>query len=96
MAAVAALGAIGGPADLPLLLGIAAAEGDAARAAARESLARMPGDERSHARLFRELAGGRGVSGGTIAQIEGRHRAGGGNQLRAAVLGANDGLVSGA
>jgi len=59
-----------------------------------EALARMPGDERSHARLFRELAGGRGVSGGTIAQIEGRHKAGGGNQLRAAVLGANDGLVS--
>jgi VIT1/CCC1 family predicted Fe2+/Mn2+ transporter len=59
-----------------------------------EALARMPGDERSHARLFRELAGGRGVEGGAIARIEGRHRAGGGNQLRAAVLGANDGLVS--
>ncbi len=59
-----------------------------------EALTRMPGDERSHARLFRELAGGKGVEGGTIARIEGRHRAGGGNQLRAAVLGANDGLVS--
>ena len=59
-----------------------------------EALARMPGDERSHARLFRELAGGHGVAGPTIARIEGRHRAGGGNQLRAAVLGANDGLVS--
>ncbi len=59
-----------------------------------EALASMPGDERSHARLFRELAGGNGVEGGAIARIEGRHRAGGGNQLRAAVLGANDGLVS--
>jgi VIT1/CCC1 family predicted Fe2+/Mn2+ transporter len=59
-----------------------------------EALARMPGDERSHARLFRELAAGRGVEGGTIARIEGRHRGSGGNQLRAAVLGANDGLVS--
>ena len=59
-----------------------------------EALARMPGDERSHARLFRELAGGHGVAGPTIARIEGRHRAGGDNQLRAAVLGANDGLVS--
>ena len=59
-----------------------------------EALARMPGDERSHARLFRELAAGRGVEGGAIARIEGRHRGGGGNQLRAAVLGANDGLVS--
>ena len=59
-----------------------------------EALARMPGDERSHARLFRELAAGRGVEGGAIARIEGRHRGSGGNQLRAAVLGANDGLVS--
>ena len=31
-----------------------------------------------------------------IAQFEGRHRASGGNALRAAVLGANDGLVSNA
>jgi VIT1/CCC1 family predicted Fe2+/Mn2+ transporter len=59
-----------------------------------EALARMPGDERSHARLFRELADGRGVEGGAIARIEGRHRGSGGNQLRAAVLGANDGLIS--
>jgi VIT1/CCC1 family predicted Fe2+/Mn2+ transporter len=59
-----------------------------------EALERMPGDERSHARLFRELATGRGMEGGTIARIEGRHRGSGGNQLRAAVLGANDGLVS--
>jgi vacuolar iron transporter family protein len=59
-----------------------------------EALARMPGDERSHARLFRELASGHGVEGGAIARIEGRHRGSGGNQLRAAVLGANDGLVS--
>ena len=59
-----------------------------------EALTRMPGDERSHARLFRELAQGRGVEGGAIARIEGRHRGSGGNQLRAAVLGANDGLVS--
>ena len=58
------------------------------------ALARMPGDERSHARLFRELAAGGGVEGGAIARIEGRHRGSGGNQLRAAVLGANDGLVS--
>jgi VIT1/CCC1 family predicted Fe2+/Mn2+ transporter len=59
-----------------------------------EALERMPGDERSHARLFRELAAGGGVEGGAIARIEGRHRGSGGNQLRAAVLGANDGLVS--
>lgn len=54
----------------------------------------MPADERSHARLLRELAHGHGLEGGTIARIEGRHRMSGGNALRAAVLGANDGLVS--
>lgn len=59
-----------------------------------EALAGMPGDERSHARLLRQLAHGGGLKGGTIARVEGRHRMSGGNALRAAVLGANDGLVS--
>lgn len=59
-----------------------------------EATAAMPLDERSHARLFRELSRGRGIEGGMLARIEGRHRASGGNALRAAVLGANDGLVS--
>ncbi|MGE5762888.1 MAG: VIT1/CCC1 transporter family protein [Mycobacterium leprae] len=56
----------------------------------------LPADERSHARLLGVLAGTprRGVSGGTVAALEGRHRAVGGNALRAAVLGANDGLTS--
>lgn len=54
----------------------------------------LPRDERSHARLFHELSGGSGLQGGVLARIEGRHRASGGNALRAAVLGANDGLVS--
>jgi VIT1/CCC1 family predicted Fe2+/Mn2+ transporter len=54
----------------------------------------LPADERSHARLMEAMAGSRGgLSGPAVAQIEGRHR-GGGNTLRAAVLGANDGLVS--
>ena len=35
-----------------------------------------------------------GLPGQTLAQLEGRHGGGGGNALRAAVLGANDGLVS--
>ncbi len=59
-----------------------------------EATSTMPADERSHARLFRELARGRGLEGPTLARIEGRHRMSGGNALRAAVLGANDGLVS--
>ncbi len=56
----------------------------------------LPVEERSHARLLDAIASpsGKGMEGGTIAQIEGRHRAAGGNTLRAAVLGANDGLLS--
>jgi VIT1/CCC1 family predicted Fe2+/Mn2+ transporter len=56
----------------------------------------LPAAERSHARILQALA--RGVpgafAGATLARLEGRHRALGGNALRAAVLGANDGLVS--
>ncbi len=54
----------------------------------------LPQDERSHARLFRELAGGKGLAGAELARIEGRHRSTGGNALRAAVLGASDGVLS--
>lgn len=58
--------------------------------------AQMAADEHSHARLLRQVAAGMpgGMPGGALAQMEGRHRAAGGNALRAAVLGANDGLVS--
>jgi VIT1/CCC1 family predicted Fe2+/Mn2+ transporter len=56
----------------------------------------MAADEKSHAfligQIVRTMRGG--FEGGTLAVLEGRHRAGGGNALRAAVLGANDGLVS--
>ncbi len=52
-------------------------------------------DERSHSRLLRQITGSTGgVEGGILARFEGRHRSMGGNALRAAVLGANDGLVS--
>lgn len=56
----------------------------------------MPAQERSHARLLGELARGRRTTwnGRLFASLEGRHGAGGGNALRAAVLGANDGLIS--
>jgi VIT1/CCC1 family predicted Fe2+/Mn2+ transporter len=54
----------------------------------------MPAEERSHARLLRSLSGGAGVEGAALGRLEGRHRAASGNALRAAVLGANDGLLS--
>ncbi|MGE5301374.1 MAG: VIT1/CCC1 transporter family protein [Acidobacteriota bacterium] len=52
--------------------------------------------ELSHARLLRHLAVTTkgGMEGGMLAKMEGRHRAAGGNALRAAVLGASDGLLS--
>src|SRR6201981_1617891 len=56
----------------------------------------LPAAERSHARIIEALAAGArsALSGAALARLEGRHRGGGGNALRAAVLGANDGLVS--
>ena len=57
----------------------------------------MPAEEKSHARVLSAITkstAGEGMEGGILARLEGRHRAVGGNALRAAVLGANDGLVS--
>lgn len=57
----------------------------------------LPEDEASHARVFDAISRGRsrGLQGSVIGRVESRHRAlGSGNALRAAVLGANDGLVS--
>ena len=55
----------------------------------------LPQAEGSHARILAAITGpASGLEGSSIARLEGRHRAMGGNSLRAAVLGANDGLVS--
>jgi vacuolar iron transporter family protein len=55
----------------------------------------LPAAERSHARVMNALAESpAGQTGSSIAKLEGNHRGMGGNALRAAVLGANDGLVS--
>lgn len=54
----------------------------------------LPEEERGHARLVRAASAGGGLSGEALAKMEGRHRGGAGNVLRASVLGANDGLVS--
>jgi VIT1/CCC1 family predicted Fe2+/Mn2+ transporter len=56
----------------------------------------MSAEEQSHARLLTQITSSvrGGIEGGVLAQLEGRHRSAGGNALRAAVLGANDGLVS--
>lgn len=56
----------------------------------------MIAQEQSHARLMRQIGANisGGIAGPELAKLEGRHRTAGGNALRAAVLGANDGLVS--
>lgn len=56
----------------------------------------MSAEENSHANVLRTIVTQTrgGMEGSALAQLEGRHRAAGGNALRAAVLGANDGLVS--
>jgi VIT1/CCC1 family predicted Fe2+/Mn2+ transporter len=82
---------------LPTIVSQERADSDRYRGQADARLAGMDAEEQSHARLFRaigEQSGG--MSGGAVARLEGRHRASGGNALRAAVLGANDGLVSNA
>ena len=66
--------------------------GDRPAGAASAGLA---ADESSHARVVQAAARQvGGLPGQTLARLEGRHSGGGGNALRAAVLGANDGLVS--
>lgn len=51
----------------------------------------IQGNETRHVSILKSLDQ---LSGESLAKIEGRHRNIGGNALRAAVLGANDGLVS--
>ncbi len=54
------------------------------------------GFEHNHLKILESLSENTSanVSGGFLSKMEGRHKSVGGNALRAAVLGANDGLVS--
>ena len=56
----------------------------------------LTGMERSHLRIVEAVSASQPsmVTGGFLSKLEGRHRSVGGNALRAAVMGANDGLVS--
>jgi VIT1/CCC1 family predicted Fe2+/Mn2+ transporter len=69
---------------------------DSQKYANMSDAADMSADELSHSRLLQQVTKSvsGGLEGGLLARLEGRHRASGGNALRAAVLGANDGLVS--
>jgi vacuolar iron transporter family protein len=55
----------------------------------------ITGSETNHVKILRSLLENENkVTGGQVARFESRHRSVGGNALRAAVLGGNDGLVS--
>ena len=55
----------------------------------------LTGEEGNHVNILQSLLKNQQkVSGEELSRIEGRHKTVGGNALRAAVLGANDGLVS--
>ncbi len=84
----------GTAAVLPTIMGME--KTGTANYAQRQDTASMAVDESSHARLLGQISRSApdGMEGGSLAQLEGRHRSMGGNALRAAVLGANDGLVS--
>ena len=80
---------------LPTIAGMERADSVAYDGQPEAEAGMFSADEKSHARLLAAASQGTGgLAGGSIAQLEGRHRAGSGNALRAAVLGANDGLVS--
>ena len=80
---------------LPTITGNEKADSQAYDGQSDEEAKEFSLDEKSHARLLAMASHSTGgLPGGTVAQLEGRHRASGGNALRAAVLGANDGLVS--
>jgi len=70
-------------------------QADSSKYAKQADAADFHGDEKSHARVIGLMTSMRGgFAGSEVAKLEGRHRTAGGNALRAAVLGANDGLVS--
>jgi len=85
-----------GPAFVLPTIAAAEVRDSSAYDAQSDAVARgLPADERVHARVIEAAAStGRGMPGPALAALEGRHRGTGGNALRAAVLGANDGLVS--
>jgi len=60
-----------------------------------KSQAQISGNEDSHVKILRSILDNETrVSGTQLARFEKRHRSVGGNAIRAAVLGGNDGLVS--
>ena len=80
---------------LPTVLDTEKSLANSALLSRRESGQPASGAEANHVRILQNLSRiSPAVTGSQVSKIEGRHKAVGGNALRAAVLGANDGLVS--
>jgi len=82
-----------------IIANLSSVERQIARSAVEYKLqkGKMPtGFEHNHLKILESLSQktSANVSGGFMSKMEGRHKSVGGNALRAAVLGANDGLVS--
>lgn len=82
-----------------IISGLMGVEKQIAQTVVREKLSKgekPSGFEHTHLRIVEALSknSSSNVSGGFLGKLEGRHKSVGGNALRAAVLGANDGLVS--
>jgi vacuolar iron transporter family protein len=74
---------------------VAAAEfSDRNKYASQRDAQSISAEERGHAAVIQAVAGNTATAGADIARAEPWHRGASGNNLRAAVLGANDGLVS--
>ena len=74
---------------------VAAAEfSDRNKYANQKDAQSISAEERGHAAVIQAVAGNTATAGADIARAEPWHRGASGNNLRAAVLGANDGLVS--
>ena len=80
---------------LPSLARIEQKDGNKYAGQSEVSGSAMPREEKSHAKILKALSkkSKAGMPGASVAKFEKRHFLGG-NELRAAVLGANDGLVS--
>jgi vacuolar iron transporter family protein len=84
----------GPDAVLPMVLRAEAADADKYRKVA-DALPAMAAQERRHGRMLAVLGrGDTSTAGGRIVRSERRHRSSSGGTVRAAVFGANDGLVS--
>ena len=81
---------------LPTLIGAESADSLAYGGQPESAATELPAQEQSHRRVLAAIrdATPNGMQGRELATLERRHRTVGGNALRAAVLGANDGLVS--